>query len=300
MNSQNNTMVIVGTFCFLAILFGFAGFMAWKQTSERNQYYEQSSLETERAKNPTKLVKHGPAPGNDPSAPSIKPVFYDSGGKKLKAWLVFPKRKGKCPAVLFDHGGYGVGAGDIREIRPFVEAGFVVMLPSVRGENGNPGEFELCFGEIEDLKAALNYLAKLPQVDSHMLFAAGHSLGATNVMLLAESDGRLKKVAGCGGYPNMAMGNNLYQDILPFNQRGEHELELRSPALWVSNLKCPMLLCYGSNDQVEHEYKRLAQDMADRPGAKGKTIVIEDISGADHFQAITPAIPRMITFFSQN
>ncbi|PWU02371.1 MAG: aminopeptidase [Candidatus Melainabacteria bacterium] len=300
MTSQNNTAVIVGTFCFLGIVFGFAAFMAAKQTSERNQYYQQSSLDAERAKFPTKLVKRGPAPDGDPQAPSIKPIFYNSGGKKLKAWLIFPHKRGKSPAVLFAHGGYSVGAGDIAAVRPFVDAGFVVMVPSVRGENGNPGNFELCFGEIDDLKAALNYLAKLPQVDPHMLFAAGHSLGATNVMLLAESDGRLKKVAACGGYPNMAMGNNLYQEIIPFDQKGEHELELRAPALWVSHLTCPMLLCYGSNDQVEGEYKRLAQDMSNRPGAKGKTIIIEDIPGADHFQAITPAIPRMVTFFSQN
>ena len=274
--------------------------MAWKQASERDQYFFQSSLEGERAKFPTKLAKHGPAPsGNDASQPKLKPILYNSAGKKLKAWLILPQKRGKCPGVLFVHGGYAVGPSDIESIRPFINAGFIVMVPSLRGENGNPGEFELCRGEVDDLRAALNYLAKLPQVDPHMLFAAGHSLGATNVMLLAELDGRLKKVAACGGYPDMSMGRNYYSDI-PFDTRGEHELDLRSPALWVSSLKCPMLLCYGTNDPVEHEYKRLAEDMTKRLGAKDKTIVIEDIPGCDHFQALAPAIPRMIVFFSQN
>jgi hypothetical protein len=97
----------------------------------------------------------------------------------------------------------------------------------------------------------------------------------------------------------MAMGNNYYPDI-PFDRKRYNELVLRAPALWVSSLKCPIMLLYGADDPVEQEYKRQAVDMSNKPGAKAKQIAIENIPAADHFKAIGPAIPKMVNFFSQN
>jgi dipeptidyl aminopeptidase/acylaminoacyl peptidase len=39
------------------------------------------------------------------------------------------------------------------------------MTPTLRGENGNPGNFECFYGEVDDVIAAGRYLATLPYVD---------------------------------------------------------------------------------------------------------------------------------------
>lgn len=54
-----------------------------------------------------------------------------------------------------------------------------------RGENGNPGSFEMCYGEVTDAAAALDYLAVQSDMDPARLYAAGHSVGGAIVMLLS-------------------------------------------------------------------------------------------------------------------
>jgi len=42
----------------------------------------------------------------------------------------------RLPAVLFVHGGFEMGAADWDMALPYWEAGFVLVLPMLRGENG--------------------------------------------------------------------------------------------------------------------------------------------------------------------
>jgi alpha/beta superfamily hydrolase len=48
----------------------------------------------------------------------------------------------------------------IKSARAFREAGIVLMLPSLRGGNGNPGHRELMFGDVDDVLAAIDYTSK--------------------------------------------------------------------------------------------------------------------------------------------
>src|SRR5690242_13516263 len=111
-----------------------------------------------RAAHPTHLQRHGPPPTawQDPTPLKLptggKEVTYESDGLKLKAWLSDIPADGKLhPAVVFCHGGFWFGNEDWDVLQPFLDAGYVVMAPRVRGENGNPGDFEYYYGEVNDV-----------------------------------------------------------------------------------------------------------------------------------------------------
>src|SRR5207302_486149 len=92
---------------------------------------------------------------------------YRSGDLRLKAWTNRPpaKVRGKLPAVLYLHGGGAFDEDDWTQARPFRDAGFIVLAPMLRGENGLPGEFTMFYDEVDDVLAAADYVAKLPYVD---------------------------------------------------------------------------------------------------------------------------------------
>ncbi|MBX9569558.1 MAG: prolyl oligopeptidase family serine peptidase [Candidatus Obscuribacterales bacterium] len=202
-----------------------------------------------------------------------------------------PETRGTYPAIIWGHGGFALGPSDIKDVLPFVYAGYAVMLPSWRGENGNPGNFEMCFGEVNDAISALKYLQSLPEIDANEIYAGGHSSGATIVLLMAEMTKGLKKVAACGAYPNMRTG--AYEGA-PFTPTDIYETELRSPAEHVRDLTCPVLLIYGDGDT---HYIEQAEEMKKSAKKIGKQVTMQTIPGKDHFTSLTPAVQSMTEFF---
>src|SRR5262245_4349555 len=106
---------------------------------------QQEDYARARAGFRTKLVRKGPAPqGWSPLEPpaGVTEVEYPSGELRLKAWVNRPPdEKRQHPAVLFLHGGFAFGKGDWDQTKPYRDAGFVVLAPMLRGENGQPGAF---------------------------------------------------------------------------------------------------------------------------------------------------------------
>ena len=139
----------------------------------------------------TRLIRNGPTPQpyklQSPS-PGVREVTYPSGPLALKAWVAFPEgvsASAKVPAVVFFHGGYAFGAGDFEDARPFLQAGFAVMCPMLRGEDGNPGDFEMLLGEVDDASAAITWMASQPGVDPSHIYTFGHSAGGIISALLS-------------------------------------------------------------------------------------------------------------------
>ena len=78
--------------------------------------------------------------GTPPGARRVTYPGGPNGSIELVAWLseYVPEKKLK-PAVLFLHGGNATGDGHWALMKPYWEAGFVVMLPSFRGEKRPEG-----------------------------------------------------------------------------------------------------------------------------------------------------------------
>jgi dipeptidyl aminopeptidase/acylaminoacyl peptidase len=181
-----------------------------------------------RSRFQTKLVRKGPSPQR---ALPVKPptgvteIEYPSGELRLKAWVNRPKdEKSKYPAILFLHGGFAFGAGDWDQTKPYRDAGFVVLAPMLRGENGQAGAFSYFYDEVDDVLAAAEYLSKQPYVDANRLFVAGHSVGGTMTLLAALASNRFRAAASFDGAPYW--GPFTEAKDLPFDKSDPREIQL--------------------------------------------------------------------------
>ena len=201
-----------------------------------------------RAQFRTKLLSPSPAPldadpeAERPWAPSysnwkmppdgLREVSYRSGGLELKAWVYEPPGVGAAlaPALVYLHPGVGAaGSSWIGDTKPFVEAGFVVMLPTFRGEMGNPGHFEFALGEVDDAKAAIVWLGEQPFVDRTRIYAFGWSYGGfLSAMLSLLDDVPLRHSGSIGGLLSPGLFNDFEAGALPFDRSNVEENELRS------------------------------------------------------------------------
>ena len=150
---------------------------------------------------PNSYITDGTAPV--PPANYFQAVRYPSPAGKMFAYLSPDPGDGKKhPALIWAHGGFGGidkwlwEKHDKQDPGHFREAGIIVMCPSWRGENDNPGKFQLFVGEVDDAVAAVDYLARVPYVDPSRIYIAGHSTGGTLTLLTAESTSKLRAVCG--------------------------------------------------------------------------------------------------------
>jgi pimeloyl-ACP methyl ester carboxylesterase len=203
----------------------------------------------------TKLVRIGPAPqAFEPLTPppGVTEVTYSSAPLVLKAWLSHPGGgETRHPAVLFLHGGYALDMGDWQTTAPYRDAGFVVMVPKLRGENGQPGSFSMFYDEVDDVLAAAEYLRRLPDVDPHRIFVAGHSVGGTMTLLAALSSRTFRAAAAFSGSPDQVLYVKLApgaKERAPFDHGVERELVMRSPLAFsaISNVLCVSITVHRS------------------------------------------------------
>jgi dipeptidyl aminopeptidase/acylaminoacyl peptidase len=124
---------------------------------------QSGDLAAERAAFKTHLLKRGPAPDLQTAyrptwldAQDAEDVVYPSGDLKLHAWLSKDPKDGKRhPAVIFLHGNFIFEPRQWTATEPFRDAGMIAMTPMVRGENGNPGDFEMFYSEVDDVIARI-------------------------------------------------------------------------------------------------------------------------------------------------
>lgn len=272
-----------------------------KQDVEKKGFeVEKIPLIQAKSNHETVLEKEGPASvnfDNDDFPPGVKNYRFESDGRKLRAWVMRPKGKGKHPAVIYAHDGNALTRDDIDIVKPFAEAGFIVFLPTWRGENGNSGNYEMCYGEVDDAVNAVEYLAKRKPVDGNNIFAIGQGYGATIVMLLAESTFKVKKAAACGGYPDMVK-TGAY-DEAPFKS-SKTELYLRSPARYLKELNCPLKLYYGEDGKNAERFIEQAKQMAKDAEKENKKITVKTYESLNNLDAMKRAVPEIVEYFSED
>ncbi len=298
MNSNRGKLAIVVVAVLITVGCLFSGLKNQEQ-EESKKVQQSKSLVEAKAEYRTVLTKAAPISGSYMSPPpeGIRVVYYHSDGRQLVAWLAVPNLPGKHPALLWGHSGNTINETTIRDVIPFIQQGWVVMIPTWRGENGNTGNFEMCYGEVDDALAALNYLKGVPEADRNNLYAAGAEEGGTIMALLAESTKELKKVAVCGAYPDMSE-TGPYSNP-PFDEKNTTELILRSPLRHVGDLGCPIRFICGSGEPSERKFLTQAQEMRRLGLKKQKWIEYEEISDLSNRKALELAVPLMQDFFKE-
>ena len=132
-------------------------------------------------------------------------VRYPSGDLMVTGWLfVDPFSEHDVePCLVFNHGGVGgVTEGTRAKARWLARQGYVVFAPSYRGEDDSEGEIEIAMGEVDDVVAAVEELAKHPGVLADRFVLVGTSHGALISVKAAarpEMCGRLRGVVAAYG-----------------------------------------------------------------------------------------------------
>jgi acetyl esterase/lipase len=204
----------------------------------------------------TKLVRREAAGEPLPKPPEtlFRPLTFDAPSGKLAAFLSpDPKDGKKHPVIIWITGGdyntlddgfwkKGSANGD-QTASGFREAGILMMFPTLRGGNMNPGFREGFFGEVDDVLVAADYLAKQPFVDPQRIYLGGMSNGGTLVLLVAASSDRFRAVFAFGPADDVA---GYSPEYLPFDKSNPREFELRSPILWLQAIRVPVFVFEGT------------------------------------------------------
>jgi dipeptidyl aminopeptidase/acylaminoacyl peptidase len=217
----------------------------------------------------------------------------------LKAWLNQPGTGAKkYPAVLFLHGGHSFSVGDWEMSQPYRDAGFIVMSPLMRGENGQPGTFSMYYDEIMDVVAAAEYLRRLPYVDPSRIFVAGHSVGGTMTMLSALAYKRFRAAASLSGSPDQVIYVKYApgaKNRAPFDIANMRELEMRSPLAYAAYFKCPLRIYYGSQEPHLELTSQRTAEIAREHHLDAEAVKIE----GNHLTQAPAAIRESIQFFQR-
>ena len=246
----------------------------------------------------THLLKRGPAP--DPAQPLTPPpgarqIRYRSGSLDLVAWISnAADPHDPRPAVLFLHGGNALWQGHWDLARPYVEAGYVAMMPALRGENGLPGSFSGFYDETADVLAAARVLRAQPGVDPARLFLAGHSVGGTLTLLAAMSTPLFRAAASFSGNPDAWAFFRRFPEDIRFNTADALEFDMRSAACFAESFKCPMLLLHGSAEHGSDAAIRLTVARSQAAGLNVQRGVID----GDHTSAIPGESAESLRFFA--
>jgi dienelactone hydrolase len=302
--------VVASAIAGVSILAGAASYVALqprRMFEPEVQIQNEDYTETRRYFS-TKLLREGPSPQH--TVLSLRPpdyveeVEFRSGTRRLKAWMSGHQHaRQKLPAVLFLHGGFELGAADWDMAAPYWEAGFVVMVPMLRGENGQPGTFSFLYDEVDDVVAAAAFLSDHPSVDSDRIFLAGHSAGGTLTLLAVEASSRFRAAASFDGsrdqqllYDGSAAKPGNHAEVV-FDPKDSRELQVRSPLAYVYSVKSPVRLYYSYEASVIAQ--RPSQRFAELARARGADVEASRVWGS-HMSHVARAMPRSIAFFKRS
>lgn len=221
-------------------------------------------------------------------------IHYTSPAGKLAAYLTpDPKDGAKRPAMVWITGGTCNTIGDVWSEAPsendqtaaaYREAGIVMMFPSLRGGNEGRGFQEGFYGEVDDVIAAADHLAKLPYVDPARIYLGGHSTGGTLALLVAQCSNRFRAVISFGPVGSV-LGYQRGGIELPFSTTDPREMRLRSPVFWMDRVQAPTWVFEG----LDQPGNAGDLDMLARRSGDSKVVRCVGVKGVDHFSILAPA-----------
>jgi dipeptidyl aminopeptidase/acylaminoacyl peptidase len=264
---------------------------------------QHQDLAEARSQFRTKILRAGPPPAewDDLITPAgAREVTYPSGALHLKAWINIPLASDptKHAAILFLHAGFDLEAEGWEVTLPFRDAGYIVMLPTTRGENGQHGIFTMYYDEVDDVAHAADYLRTQTFVDPDRVFVAGHSVGGTLTMLAAETYPHFRAAASISGGPDHALYLKYAKGAklnAPFDPDDLREVQLRSPLAYAASFKCPVRLYYGTQEAYYALTQPRTAEIAREHGVDAEAIAVQ----GDHGSNVPKSIKLALEFFQK-
>lgn len=224
-----------------------------------------------------------------PPSHLFRTIGYEAAPGRLAAYLTpDPQDNKKHPAIIWITGGDCNTIGDVwtdapasndQTARAFRDAGIIMMFPSLRGGNDNPGVKEDFLGEVDDVLAAADYLACQEYVAPDRIYLGGHSTGGTLVLLVAECSDRFRAVFSFGPVADIRSYSTKTVPSLGSNPR---EAELRSPGRWLASIKTPTFVLEGT------VAANLASLQAMSRVSTNPMVHFFPVRGANHFDILAP------------
>jgi dipeptidyl aminopeptidase/acylaminoacyl peptidase len=250
-------------------------------------------------------LKAGPAPEQICTKAKLprgaSEIVFPSGNLRLRAWIGRSEKKShrKSPAVLFLHGGFCFDISDWQVTQAFRDAGFVVMIPELRGEDGQPGNFTMFYDEVDDVMSAADYLRTQPDIDNERVYLAGHSTGGTLTMLSAMAYSHFAAAASFSGSPD-SVGYTRHALVsggqIPFDYTDPMELQVRSARVYASSFKCPVRIYYGADEEHFAISSQPTANLAKEHGLDVEAIAVD----GGHNSALEAEINLAIGFFRKD
>jgi dipeptidyl aminopeptidase/acylaminoacyl peptidase len=232
----------------------------------------------------------------EPPPKSLLLVQYDAAPGKLAAYLTPDPNDGvKHPAIVWITGGDCNSIGDVwtpadprndQTAAQYPAAGIVTMYPSLRGGNLNPGRREGFYGEVDDVLAAADFLAKQSYVDPARIYLGGHSTGGTLVLLVAAAapKNKFRAVFAFGPVDDVATYGKR-SPFCPFDTSNRRELELRSPLRWINTVSTPTFVFEGT----VRPQANIDSVLAIKAASKNPLVKFFPVEGRNHFDILAPA-----------
>jgi dipeptidyl aminopeptidase/acylaminoacyl peptidase len=223
-------------------------------------------------------------------------VHYDAPlGENVAYVTARDTTDAKKPGVVYIHGGFNWSIGpsfwqtgprkNDQTASAFRESDdLVLMLPSLRGTHQNPGHNECFYGEVDDILAAAEHLAKHPDVDPDRIYLVGHSTGATLALLAASATDQFRGVFAYGPVSDPAS----YGDACMPPNAPEKERYLRAPKNFIEHIESPTFIIEGSNGGNVAAFEDFAAEKENAP------VEMLAVPNADHFSVIAPANEAVI------
>jgi len=230
----------------------------------------------------------------------IQTVALEVEGIIISGRLYLPDGEPPYPAVCICHGipsgrPPDPGDGGYPELaRRICREGFAVQIFNFRGTGDSGGNLDI-LGWSRDLKAVIDYLAALPEIDSSRLSLIGFSGGAVVSIYLASKDERVSGVVSCACPAELTLITDVDEPqsvVDHFRSIGairDEDFPL-SVENWLDDFRLvrsvdhaggifprPLLLLHGSDDElIDVSHARKLYDKAGEP----KRLMI--LNGAGH------------------
>lgn len=261
---------------------------------------ERTQLARERAAFRTRLTRRGPSPQpftRFDLPEDARELTYRSSSLALRAWIngssSTPTSPRKC--ALFLHSGFSFDRAHWAAAAVLRERGWLTMLPILRGENGQPGDFSLYYDEVDDVLAARAMLDELPEVDRSRVVVVGYSAGAVLAMLAAQMGARFHKLVVISGWPELQPVLDWYPEYRVFAEGDPREVRLRSPGKFAADLRDPMRVYFGSRERQLAPWARDLVTRARAHGVDAESIVVP----GDHLHTFEPAMQHALAWLDR-
>jgi dipeptidyl aminopeptidase/acylaminoacyl peptidase len=231
-------------------------------------------------------------------------TLQTSDNIKLKAWFI-PNNKTKN-AIIICHG-YPFDKGNVLSFATFLHNDYNLLFFDFRAMGESEGKYTTVgYKEVEDLKAAVNYL-KNKNIKN--IGALGFSLGAATIIMANSKD--IKAIVADSSYANLdLMINSLYRQFFflkyPFTYTTKLLARLIikidtkevSPEKAIKQTTTPILLIHGKKDSqipVENSYR------LNKANLNTELWIIEEADhGQAHYLRKEEYEKKVLDFFNEN